>query len=119
MKYKINSTDNIILADQVFMDAQHPGDYTLVPDDLALQASIIPSFDFYRRFTPAERIAVRALAKTDPIAEDFLHTLDSAIASQVNVRSDDPDTRAGLAYLEAMPVGNPVLSLGRSLELLA
>lgn len=33
MRYQINSTGNIILADQAFMDAQHAGDYTLLPDD--------------------------------------------------------------------------------------
>ena len=31
--YKITSTGNTIIADQAFMDAQHAGDYTLLPDE--------------------------------------------------------------------------------------
>jgi hypothetical protein len=30
--YKITSTDNTIIADQAFMDAQYAGEYTLVPE---------------------------------------------------------------------------------------
>ena len=30
--YQITSTGNRIIADQAFMDAQHAGDYTLLPD---------------------------------------------------------------------------------------
>ena len=33
MKYQITSTGNVILADQAFMDAVHPNDYTQLPDD--------------------------------------------------------------------------------------
>ena len=32
MRYQIDSTGNIIIADQAFMDAQHAGDYTLLVD---------------------------------------------------------------------------------------
>jgi hypothetical protein len=32
MRYLINSTGQIIIADQAFMDAHHTGDYTLVPE---------------------------------------------------------------------------------------
>lgn len=78
-----------------------------------------PAFEFYRRLTSAERIAVRSLAKTDPIAEDVIHTLDAAIASGTQVRSDDPDLIAGMAYLSATPVGSPVLAPGRAAEITA
>lgn len=77
------------------------------------------AFDFYRRFTSAERIAVRALAVTDPIAADFMHTLDGAIASGTPIYPNDPDTLAGLAYLSATPSGAPVLAAGRSAQILA
>lgn len=33
MKYQITSTGNIILADQAFVDAVYPNDYTQLPDD--------------------------------------------------------------------------------------
>ena len=32
MKFQINSTGNVILADQAFMDAVHPNDYTELPE---------------------------------------------------------------------------------------
>lgn len=32
MRYQINSTGQTIIADQAFMDAVHPSDYTLLPD---------------------------------------------------------------------------------------
>lgn len=78
-----------------------------------------PAFDFYRKFTAAERIAVRTLAKTDPIAEDFLRTLEAAIASTSLVHADNADVVAGLAYLSATPGGSPCLAAGRSAALLA
>ena len=64
-----------------------------------IEAKFWSAFDFYRRFTPSERISARELVKTDAIAEDFLHTLDAAIASGANILADDPDTIAGMGYL--------------------
>lgn len=81
--------------------------------------SVTPAFDFYRKFTLQERIAIRTLAATDLIAEDFLATLNAAIAGGLNVRSDDHDLIGGLAYFESVPSGSPVLAQGRALELLA
>lgn len=49
---------------------------------------------FLRRFTPQERIAIRT--SVDPIIIDFLHLLNLA----QDVRLDDPDTIAGVQYLE-------------------
>ena len=97
--------------------------WALVPYALppvpAVPVRIFDAFVFYRKFTSAERIAAKTLALTDMNAADFMHTLDNAIAAKANVRSDDPDTIAGLAYLSAMPVANPVLAAGRSAALLA
>ena len=77
------------------------------------------AFDFYRKFTLAERIRVRALAATDPIANDIIHTLDSAMASGTPVRADDPETIDGLAYLSVNPSGDPAITPARAIELLA
>lgn len=63
------------------------------------------AFDFLRRFTPAERVAARSLAKTDLIVEDFMDLLMKAD----NVISTDPDTQAGMDYL----VANNVLTEAR------
>lgn len=77
------------------------------------------AFDFYRRFTTAERIAIRNLAQTDSIAADFMATLDATIASGARVVANDPDLLAGLGYLQTKPTGSPVLTAGRAAELLA
>lgn len=109
---------NTILSDADYIATHHP-DAVLVQDVVQTEAKVWQAFEFYRKFTMSERIAARALAQTDPIAHDFLHTLDNAIASGANVRPDDPDTVNGMAYLSANPVGSPVLAAGRAEEILA
>ena len=52
-------------------------------------------YEFLSRFTTAERSAIRALALTDVIAEDFMHMLNIAGA----VYLSDPLTQQGLQYL--------------------
>lgn len=64
---------------------------------------------FLRRFTAAERIAIRA--STDPVVSDFLQLLYLA----QEVRLDDPDTLAGVDYLEAIGL----LAAGRAAAVLA
>lgn len=86
---------------------------------IAALPRFVSGFEFLRRFTVAERIAVRALAKTDPVAEDFLHILDSAIASGTAVWTDDPDLISGMGYLSANPTGSPVLNATRAAQILA
>lgn len=57
MRYQINSTGQIILADQAFMDAQHPNNYTLLPDASAPvdpTAFYIDIGPFYDRFKTAK-----------------------------------------------------------------
>lgn len=62
---------------------------------------------YLRRFTQAQRIAIRTLAETDPIARDLMHLLDSTIAQGGMVNLLDPDTIAGVGYLAAvMPSQN-------------
>jgi hypothetical protein len=64
--------------------ARAAADGTLVP---------MTRFEFLSRFTVQERIAVRALAVTDPIVADFMDLLSqSGNVTHVNAR-------AGLAYL--------------------
>lgn len=67
MKFKINSTGNTIIADQHFMEALHPGDYTLLPDapvrpDPA--ARILTHTQFRRLFTKTEREDADELEET-------------------------------------------------------
>ena len=93
--------------------------FELDPAPAAEQPKSIPAFDFYRRLSPQERIAIRTLAATDPIANDFLHTLDSAIASGIGVQANDPDLQAGMAYLQVHPSAAPCLTAARVAQILA
>ena len=56
---------------------------------------ILTPLDFLRRFTPQERIAIRAAA--DPVIEDGLHLLSLA----QDVDTDHDDTQRFLGYLVA------------------
>lgn len=63
---------------------------------------------FLRRFTAAERIAIRA--SPNPVVVDFMGLLDLAD----EVRTDDPDTSQGVQYLEVLGL----LSPGRAVNIL-
>lgn len=72
------------------------------------------ALDFVRRFTQAERIAIRTLAKSNGQAEDFLDLLDKAAAVGTHIHADDPDVINGLlAFTTAGILGD-----GRSDEIL-
>lgn len=94
-----------------------PADATVVPHltaahryaAAALEPEPLTRLAFLRRFSPQERIAIRG--STDPVIVDFLALLDLA----QEVRVDDPDTVAAMAYLTA----NDYLGAGRSDEVLA
>ena len=94
---------------------QEGGEFTPPPTPVAAWEA----FDFYRRFTVAERVGIRTLAQTDPIAADFIATLDATIASGARVLANDPDLIAGLGYLQTQPAGSPVFTAGRVAELIA
>jgi hypothetical protein len=70
---------------------------------------------FKRRFTAAERIAIRTLAKTDPIVADFMDLLDTAGAVVGEVHLADPDLIAGVGYFENVA---HIISAGRAAEIL-
>jgi len=115
-----NVVNTIVAKDFAEVDAIYPGKCRIVPDPITpAPAASWPAYEFYRRFTSAERIAIRALADVDPIEYDFLRTLEHAISSNSSVMSNDPDLIAGLAYLESHPIGSPCLSMGRAAIILS
>ena len=59
----------------------------------------ISGLAYLRRFTQAQRIAIRARGATDPVVQDLLHLLDSTIAQGGVINLLDPDTIAGAHYL--------------------
>lgn len=78
-------------------------------ENLVLQQNLeLSQLEFLRRFTSQERIAAKTSA--DPIIEDFMYLFTLA----QNIRLDDPDTIAGVNYLESVGI----LSEGRTQEIL-
>jgi len=69
----------------------------------------ITKLTFLKRLTVQERISCKALAKTDPVVEDFFAMLDMA----QDVVLGNSDLIMGLSYLES--VGG--LASGRALEI--
>lgn len=83
MKYLITSTGNIILADQDFVDAVHPGDYTLLPDDPApppVQPNHITVGAFFDRFG-AQKYPI--LASADPGVQALIK--DSSVRKYIDL----------------------------------
>lgn len=66
--------------------------------------------EFLRRFTQAERIAIRAAAVQSPALNDFLELLDMA----EEVHTDHPDTVSAITMLTAAGLLGP----GRAAEIL-
>lgn len=56
---------------------------------------------FIHRFSPEQRIAIRALAATNPVVLDFMALLDAAIAAGEGIDLDDPSIADRVAYLVA------------------
>lgn len=67
--------------------------------------------DFLRLFTQAERIAIRAAAKVNPVVEDYQAMLDAASV----IRLSDPDIQDGVPDLEEAGLIGP----GRAAQILS
>lgn len=70
----------------------------------------LTKLEYLRRFTQAERIAIRAAAAQSPQLADYMQLLELA----TEVRTDDPDTIAAAQMLEAAGLIAP----GRAQEIL-
>lgn len=73
-----------------------------VIDVVDVPAREISGVAFLRRFTQAQRIAIRELAKVVPEVDDFMRLLDATIAQGGIVNLDDVDTVAGVNALAAL-----------------
>ena len=96
MKYTINSTGNIIIADQAFMDEQYPGDYTLVVEAPVVVVDpaewLIDVGPFYDRFG-AVKMAV--LTSTDAGVKAILQ--DVGIRKWIDLQR--ADVASSLVYI--------------------
>ena len=96
MKYQITSTGQMIIADQVFMDAQYPGDYTLVLEPSVPVVDpcewLIDVGPFYDRFGPAK---MAVLTSTDAGVKAILS--DTGVRKWIDLKRTD--VASSLAYI--------------------
>lgn len=74
-------------------------------------AAVLSQLEFLRRFTQAERQAIRSARAQSAELDDFMYLLEST----ATVRLDNADVVAGLALLEA----GGLLATGRASEILS
>jgi hypothetical protein len=72
-----------------------------IPQKVVIEPVVreISGVSFLRRFSQEQRIAIRDLAKTNAVVDDFMRLLDATIAQGGMVSLDDDDTVAGVYYL--------------------
>lgn len=96
MKYKITSTQQVIIADQAFMDAHHAGNYTLLADDVAPTVDpcqwLIDIGPFFDRFGAAK---MAVLTSTDSGVKAILQ--DIQVRKWIDLQR--ADVASSLAYV--------------------
>ena len=84
--YKINSTGNVIIADEAFVEANYPNDYTLIPE-----------------LPPDPKIAIFAqLAEIDAQSESPRAKREAALGNVAWLASLDAQAAALRAQLKAL-----------------
>lgn len=102
--YQIISTGNMIIADQAFMDAIHPNDYTLIPVSGQLtqkNGTLITPRAFFNRLGRVNATWLYTQAQTNPVLEMFK---DQVLAGPVDLAA--AETVADLNYLTTV-AGTP------------
>lgn len=84
---------------------------TFAPPAPVVLPKILTKVQYLKRFTQAERIAIREAAKTSAVVNDYVQLLDAS--SDVDLA--DEDTVAGAQQLESAGL----LAAGRAAEVLA
>lgn len=105
-------------ADAVSHTEAYPfGTYNHIPQPVVVEPVVrdVSGVSYLRRFTQAERIAIRAAAVQSPVLDDYLRLLDITIAQGGVVNLDDLDTIAAVNTLEQVGL----LAAGRAAEILA
>ena len=75
----------------------------------------VSGVSYLRRFTQAERIAIRAAASQSAVLDDYLKLLDATIQQGGIVNLDDQDTIVAVQLLEQ----SGLIAEGRAAEILA
>lgn len=105
-------------ADQPSHADVYPFDtYNHIPQVIVIEPALreISGVAYLRRFTQAERIAIRGAASQSAVLDDYLKLLDATIAQGGIVNLDDDDTVAAVALLEQVGL----IAAGRGAEILA
>lgn len=114
MKYEIldanGNVANTVISSPDFMEQYYPGSYRLVEETPVAIPPVLTKYEFLKRFTAQERIAARALAKTNDAIFDFMDLLSHA--SEVDCGNSD--TIAAVQALEVLGA----LGDGRAVEIL-
>lgn len=106
-------------ADQATEWPEYP--FTTFNHILQIEPAVVPEernisgVQYLRRFTQAERIAIRAAASQSAELDDYLKLLDATIAQGGTVDLDDEDLIAAAQMLEMVGLISP----GRAAEVLA
>lgn len=111
--YRYQSDAPIEWTGMEFSDYDHTAQAEINPDgsiEGAVTGRVMTKLEFLRRFTQEERVAIRTVAKSNPVLEDYMAMIDLA----QDIDTSDPDTQAGVRMLEAAGL----LATGRADEVL-
>lgn len=91
--------------------------YNHIPQPVVVEPVVreVSGISYLRRFTQAERIAIRGAASQSAVLDDYLKLLDATIAQGGMVNLDDEDTVAAVQMLEYVGL----IATGRAVEILA
>lgn len=107
---------NRIVATAEYVEAVHSGRHTFIgeaEETLSMTTARIDTPLFLMRFTPAERIAIRTAAKTEPLVEDWYMLVNDPRLAYVEI--GDPNLTAAMNMLVQMNL----LTQARADEILA
>lgn len=109
--YRYSHTDPVSWQGMEFATHDHTPVADPVPEPAPAPVGVtLTKLEYLRRFTQAERIAIRAAAAQSPQLADYMQLLELA----TEVRTDDPDTIAAVQMLEAAGL----IATGRAQEIL-
>lgn len=89
------------LQEFIYRAGQEP---EVIEHEVVASAKTWDAYDFKLRFTPDERVAVRAAGATNGYVADFIDMLDTAAATGTRVHADDALVALGFYVLETMEV---------------
>lgn len=111
--YRYQSDAPIEWTGMEFADYDHTAQVEINADgsiEGTVTGRVMTKLEFLRRFTQEERVAIRTVAKSNPVLEDYMAMIDLA----QDIDTSDPDTQAGVRMLESVGL----IGAGRAQEIL-